>query len=296
MDLRQLEVFAGVYQLRSFSRAASALRLTQSTVSEHVRLLEEELGVRLFDRLGRESVPTRAGELLHGYARQMLALRVQARQALDEFLGQMSGLLTVGGSTIPGEYVLPALIGRFRERHPRVAITLHISDTRGTVQGVLDGQVDVGVVGADPANRALEAWPLMPDELVVAVPRAHPWMSRQEATLEELRAQPLVVREPGSGSREALERALETAGTSLADMDVIAEMGSTGAIKQAVKAGVGVSIISRRAVEDESRLGLLGCVTIRELKLARQFYVVTHAARSRSPLARAFVDFLKAAE
>jgi DNA-binding transcriptional LysR family regulator len=121
-------------------------------------------------------------------------------------------------------------------------------------------------------------------------------MSRQEATLEELRVQPLVVREPGSGSREALERALETAGTSLADMDVIAEMGSTGAIKQAVKAGVGVSIISRRAVEDESRLGLLGCVTIRELKLARQFYVVTHAARSRSPLARAFVDFLKAAE
>jgi DNA-binding transcriptional LysR family regulator len=295
VDLRQLEVFAGVYELRSFSRAASALRLTQSTVSEHVRLLEEELGVRLFDRLGRESVPTRAGELLHGYARQMLALRVQARQALDEFLGQVSGVLTVGGSTIPGEYVLPSLIGRFRERHPRVAITLHISDTRRTVQAVLDGAVDVGVVGADPGNRALEAWALMPDELVVAVPPGHPWRDREEATVDELRAQPLVVREPGSGSREALERALDAAGTSLGDMRVIAEMGSTGAIKEAVKAGVGLSIISRRAVEDESRLGLVGCVTIRELKMARHFYVVTHAARSRSPLARAFVDFLKTA-
>lgn len=296
MDLRQLEVFAGVYELRSFSRAASALRLTQSTVSEHVRLLEEELGVRLFDRLGRESVPTRAGELLHGYARQMLALRTQARQALDQFLGQVTGLLTVGASTIPGEYVLPPLIGRFRERHPRVSISLHISDTRGTVQAVLDGQVDVGVVGADPGNRALDAWALMPDELVVAVPPGHPWVGRREATLEELRAEPLVVRETGSGSREALERALDTAGASLAEMHVIAEMGSTGAIKQAVKAGVGLSIISRRAVEDESRLGLVGCVTIRELTVSRQFYVVTHAARSPSPLSRAFLEFLKIPE
>ena len=117
MDLRQLEVFAGVYELRSFSRTASALRLTQSTVSEHVRLLEEELGTRLFDRLSRETVPTRAGELLYGYARQMLALRTEARQALDQFLGQVTGTLLVGASTIPGEYVLP---GRHRPL-PRAA-------------------------------------------------------------------------------------------------------------------------------------------------------------------------------
>jgi DNA-binding transcriptional LysR family regulator len=292
MDLRQLEVFAGVYDVRSFSRAASALGLTQSTVSEHVRLLEEELATRLFDRLGRETVPTRAGELLYGYARQMLALRTEARQALDQFLGQVTGVLAVGASTIPGEYVLPPLIGRFRERHPRVSISLHIADTRGIVQAVADGQVEVGVVGADPGNRALDARPLMPDELVVVVPARHPWAGRSQATLEELRSEPLVVREPGSGSRQALERALEDAGMSLGAMNVVAEMGSTGAIKQAVKAGVGLSIISRRAVEDEFRLGLLAGVTLRELTVARQFYVVTHAGRSRSPLCRAFLEFL----
>ena len=206
MDLRQLEVFAGVYELRSFSRTASALRLTQSTVSEHVRLLEEELGTRLFDRLSRETVPTRAGDLLYGYARQMLPLRTEARQALDQFLGQVTGTLLVGASTIPGEYVLPAVIGRFRERHPRVAITLQISDTRGIVQAVLDGQVDVGVVGADPGNRALESRALMPDELVLVVPPGHRWNGRDEVTLDELRTEPLIVREPGSGSRQALER------------------------------------------------------------------------------------------
>src|SRR5262249_17968243 len=142
MDLRQLEVFAGVYELRSFSRTASALRLTQATVSEHVRLLEEELGTRLFDRLSRETVPTRAGELLYGYARQMLSLRSQARQAVDDFLGQITGTLLMGASTIPGEYVLPAVIGRVRGRPPRRAIPLQVSGTRGTLPAVLPRQGD----------------------------------------------------------------------------------------------------------------------------------------------------------
>jgi len=292
MDLRQLEVFAGVYELRSFSRTASALRLTQSTVSEHVRLLEEELGTRLFDRLSRETVPTRAGELLYGYARQMLALRSQARQVVDDFLGHVTGTLVIGASTIPGEYVLPAVIGRFRERHPRVAITLQISDTRGIVQAVLDGLVDAGVVGADPGNRGLEARALMPDELVLVVPPNHPWSGRSEASLIELQGEPLIVREAGSGSRQALERALDTTGLSLAEMQVIAEMGSTGAIKQAVKAGVGVSVMSSRAVDDECRHGLIARVRLKDLSVTRHFYVVTHASRSRSPLCRAFLDFL----
>ncbi len=118
------------------------------------------------------------------------------------------------------------------------------------------------------------------------------WFGRKLATLEDLKPEPLIVREPGSGSRQALERALEDAGTSLAGMRVVAEMGSTSAIKQAVKAGVGVSIMSRRAVEEECRHGLLWCVKLRDLPVTRHFYVVTHAGRSRSPLCQAFMDFL----
>jgi DNA-binding transcriptional LysR family regulator len=292
MDFRQLEVFAGVYELRSFSRTASSLRLTQSTVSEHVRLLEEELGTRLFDRLSRETVPTRAGELLYSYARQMLALRSQARQAVDDFLGQIAGTLLAGASTIPGEYVLPAVIGRFRERHPRVAITLQISDSRGIVQAVLDGQVDVGVVGADPGNRGLETRALMPDELVLVVPPGHRWSGRPEVSVDELKTEPLIVREAGSGSRQALERALEATGCSLGEMQIIADIGSTSAIKQAVKAGVGVSVMSRRAADDECRHGLIACVKLKDLVVTRHFYVITHASRSRSPLCRAFLEFL----
>src|SRR5262249_10380229 len=151
MDFRQLEVFAKVVETRSFSRAAEALRLTQSTVSEHVRLLEEEIGTRPFNRLGRKTVPTRAGARLDGYARRLLAMRTDALQALQQFLGQISGVLTVGASTIPGEYVLPPLIGRFREKFPQVTTTLQIADTQGIVEAVLEGRGGVGG-GGGPAG------------------------------------------------------------------------------------------------------------------------------------------------
>jgi DNA-binding transcriptional LysR family regulator len=294
VDFRQLEAFARVAETRSFSRAADALRLTQSTVSEHVRLLEDEVGTRLFDRLGRETVPTRAGELLYGYAQRLLGLRTEAQQALQQYLGQVTGTLTVGASTIPGEYVLPPLIGTFREKYPQVSLALQIGDSRGIGEAVLEGRVELGVVGALPEHRNLRAVELMPDELVAVVPPGHPWFARRQATLDELKPEALIVREPGSGSRQALETALHEAGTSLAHMRVIAEMGSTSAIKQAVKAGVGISIISKRAVDEECQHGLVGCVKIRDLRFTRQFYIITHTGRSRSPLCQAFLDFLLA--
>ena len=296
MDIRQLEVLAHVLETRSFSRAAEALRLTQSTVSEHIRLLEEEIGTRLFDRLGRETVPTRAGELLYGYARRILDLRTEARQALEQFLGRVSGVLKVGASTIPGEYVLPPLIGRYREKYPQVTIALQIGDSHGIAEAVLAGQVELGVVGAKPDHRGLDAIELMPDELVVVVPPGHPWVGRRQVTLDDLKPEPLIVREAGSGSREALETALNEVGPGLAGMRVIAELGSTSAVKQAVKAGVGISLISKRAVEEECQHGLLGCVKVKDLRVTRHFYIVTHAVRSRSPLCQTFLDFLRAAQ
>src|ERR671930_229176 len=157
MDLRRLEVFAKVAELGSFSRAAEALYLTQPTVSEHVRALEDELGVQLLDRLGRGASTTRAGQLLLGYAEKMLALSREARQAIDQFQGRLSGELVVGGSTIPGEYVLPALIGQFKAKYPDIAISLLIGDTRQVSEWLEEGRVEVGVVGARPPSRAGDA-------------------------------------------------------------------------------------------------------------------------------------------
>lgn len=294
MDLHQLQIFTKIVELRSFSRAAETLRLTQPTVSEHVRLLEEEIGGRLFDRLGRETVPTKAGELLYGYALRLLALQEEARRSLDRFLGKMSGTLSVGASTIPGEYVLPPLMGRFKEKYPEISISLLIQDTERVLELLLEGKVELGVVGARIEHRALEYSELMPDELVLVVPASHPWHGRKTVGLAEVRQEPLIIRERGSGSRYALERALAEAGVDRESLKIIGEMGSTQAIKQAVKAGVGLSIISKRAVEEECHHGILWCVRIKELPVSRHFFIVVHRDRTRSPLCEAFLDFLRA--
>ena len=292
MDARQLEIFVKVAELGSFSKAAEALFLTQPTVSEHIRGLEEELGVRLLDRLGRGAAPTKAGQLLLGYARRILELHREARQALDQFQGRMSGELVVAASTIPGEYVLPALIGRFKEKYPDIAISLLIGDTQRVVEWVLEGRAELAVAGAQIDHRALEYRELMPDELVLVVSAAHPWHGKKTATLEEVRAEPLIVRERGSGSRHALEKALAEVGLDLSDFRVVGEMGSTQAIKQGVKAGVGISLISKRAVAEECQHGTLHCVKVKDLRFSRAFYLVTSTTRSRSPLAEAFRAFL----
>jgi DNA-binding transcriptional LysR family regulator len=293
MDLRRLEIFAKVAELGSFSRAAEALFLTQPTVSEHVRGLEDELGVQLLDRLGRGATPTRAGQLCLDYARRILSLAREARQAIDQFQGRMSGELVVGGSTIPGEYLLPALIGQFKTKYPEISISLMIGPSREVTGWVEDGRVEVGVVGAHPSARVLESRELMSDELVLVVPSGHAWSGRAVVTLAEVRTEPIILRERGSGSRQAFERALEDAGLDLSAFRIAGEMASTQAIKQAVRAGVGLSLISKRAVEDECKARLLHCVKVKDLRVSRSFYLVTHRDRTRSPLANAFVEFVE---
>jgi DNA-binding transcriptional LysR family regulator len=292
MDLRRLEVFCKVYELKSFSRAGKACLLSQPTVSEHIRHLETHLDVRLFDRLGREVVPTRAGEILYNYARRMLNLKREARQTLERYLGKMSGDLELGGSTIPGQYILPTLIGRFRENFPDIFIKLVIADTMKITNMVLDGGLELGVVGAKIKNNKLQYEQLFDDELVLAVSPEHHWAQRSAIRLEELPQAPFIMREQGSGTRMTMLEILEQAGLDYQEFKVVAEMGSTDAIRQAIKAKVGVSILSRRAIADELQFEKLRHIPVKGLSLARHFYLVTHNKRSRSPIGEAFVEFL----
>src|SRR5256884_8305366 len=178
MDLRRLEVFAKVAELGSFSRAAEALYLTQPTVSEHVRALEDELGVQLLDRLGRGATPTRAGQLLLGYARRILGLAREAQQALDQFQGRMSGELVIGGSTIPGEYGLPPLIGTFKTKKPDISVSLLIGDSRQVGAWVEQGRAELAGGGARPPARPPQAPRLMPAEPGVVGARGPPRAAR----------------------------------------------------------------------------------------------------------------------
>ncbi|MBF0474421.1 MAG: LysR family transcriptional regulator [Deltaproteobacteria bacterium] len=291
MDIHRLELFCKVYELGSFSKAAEEIRLSQPTVSGHIMSLEESLNQKLFDRLQREVVPTRAGELLYGYAKKILSIRTQALEAMEAYGGRISGRIRLGGSTIPGQYILPELLGRFKRKYPDTTISLIISGTKRVGDMVLQNDADLGLVGAKINDQRLEHHPFTRDDLILVAPADHPWGKRKRVTPEELRTAPFIIREPGSGTRRSMLEAMEKVGVTLDQINVVAEMGSTEAIREAVKSGVGVSILSKRAVTNELALKQLVSIPIQNLNLTRNFYLIYRRGRTHSPLAKAMIEF-----
>lgn len=294
MDLWQLTVFCKVIEQKSFSKAGEIVHLSQPTISSHIKDLETHFNTRLVDRLARRTLPTKAGELLYDYARRLLALRDETETTMAEFLGKIRGRLVLGGSTIPGAYLLPRLIGQFNTRFPAVRIALIVDDTSQMISKLISGQVELAVVGARSDDVQLDQKQLLKDEMRVVVPSGHPWARRKQISLADLKAAPFIIREPGSGTLKSLEKSLHKQNCSINDFHVTAEMGSTEAVRQGIKNRVGISILSAIAVADDERSGALNTLAVKGLDLTRNFYLTTHKQRSLSPLCRAFVEFLQA--
>jgi DNA-binding transcriptional LysR family regulator len=293
VDIHRLEVFCKVVEMQSFTKAADAVFLTQPTVSEHIRALEELVEEKLVDRLGREVLPTPAGKILYQYARDIIRLRDEALQAIDRYKGSLSGRLTIGASTIPGTYILPELIGSFKARYPAIQITLHISDSAEVVDGIIDGTLEAGLIGAPWDDRRIILEEVFSDELVLAVHPGHPWAGRRAAALEDLAKEPFILRERGSGTRRVMVQALEAHGFNPARLHVVAEMGSTEAIRQGIKARIGVSILSSHAVAEDIQRGTIAGIELEGVSITRSFYLVQRKNRQSSPLCMAFLKHLR---
>ena len=293
MDLWQLQIFCKVVELKSFSKAGEAVHLSQPTVSSHIKDLEDHFGTRLVDRMSRQVQPTKAGELLYDYAHRLIVLRDKTEAAMAEFNGRIKGHLAIGGSTIPGGYLLPRIIGLYSKAYPEVRISLTVADTSQILSKVLSGRIEAGVVGARSNDKLLEQTALVDDEMRLVVPADHPWARRQRIKIKELLREPFIVRELGSGTLRSIEQQLQNKGYAISDFKVVAEMGSTEAIRQAIKSKVGLSILSTIAVTDEVQAGHLKTVIIEGLNLKRSFYLTTHKQRTPSPLCSSFMDFLK---
>ncbi len=293
MDLRKLESFCRVVEEKSFTRAAEAMLLAQPTVSEHVRNLEEQLGQKLVDRLGREVVPTPAGRLLYGYARRILTISRQAVEAVEQFGGTLTGRIMIGSGTIPGTYILPALIGQFRQQYPTIKTTLQITGSRNVGVRVLEGALEMGVVGARWKEERFIWERIFADELTLIVPPDHVLASRTHVTLQDIMAEPFVLREPASGTRQVFARILRRAGYRESMLKEVAEMGSTAAVTEAVKAGLGVAVVSRRAARDGIRCGTLAEVRLHGQDMNRHFYLILRKNRQLSPVTEVFLDFLR---
>ncbi len=294
IDFRHLETFCRVADLKSFSRAADDLFLTQPTVSGHILSLEHSLSLRLFDRTGREVRLTKAGEVFLRYASKILSSRKDLLNALSEFSQGIGGELSLGASTIPGDYILPKLMGDFKKEHPHFTLSLKIGDTKEVVQLVLQGDIELGMIGGKLNHHSLHYEKYEEDEIIVLVPSAHPLAKKKKADLSDLLKEPWIIREEGSGTQMAVEKALRTKGKSLKQFNGVIEMGSTSAMKEGVKAGLGLAFISKRAVEGELKEGLFSRINIEEIgPISRQLFIVFHRGRTLSPIGMEFLRFLR---
>jgi len=293
MELNQLRVFCAVVEKKSFSRASEAVFLSQPTVSLQIRALEQELGTRLLDRQGKEVSVTGSGKLLYGYARKILQIADEAEQAIARLKGLIMGEIIIGASTIPGEYILPGLLAVFKEKYPGIEINLAIGDTKEIIRKVLDHEVEIGFVGQKEKGEKLEFYGFSIEKLVLIAPVSPPLVPHDQITVEELKKVPFIIRESGSGTRSSIERKLHEFGVKEADFNIVMRVGSTAAVKKAVESGVGVSIISERAIENEIKLDLLKKVPIEGLELEREFFIVYRRGRSLSPATKALLAFLE---
>ena len=293
MDLWQLNIFCKVVELKSFSLAGKTVYLSQPTVSSHIKDLEEHFGCRLIDRLAKEAVPTKAGEILYRYATRLIALKDEAETALAEFHGKIKGKLVVGGSTIPGVYILPKMIGAFIQHYPDVTISLINGDTEEIINHIIEGFLEFGIVGAAAADKRILQEKLLQDELCLVVPSGHKWENRKAISLDMLLNEPFISREVGSGTLMSIQESLNKIGYNLGDLNVVSEMGSTEAVIQGIKSKVGISILSPIAITEELRTGTLKAMTVERLSLKRNFFLSFHKHRSGSPLGQVFRQFLK---
>ena len=292
-SFRELEIFCKVVELESFSKAAEAVFLVQASVSERIASLEKKIGTRLLDRLGRKVIPTAAGELLHKHATLLLEMKEAAQLEIESFLGLEQGEISMGGSTIPGEYILPDLIGRFNKKYPHLLVQLNIADSSEIENRILAGELEIGVIGSKSTRANLLCQKLWEDELVLAVPVRHPWARRKAISLHELRKTPFILREEGSGTLKILAAYLRDSGEDgTKALKVSARFGSSTAVKEGIKSGLGLSILSARAIDTEVKAGVLKALKVKGLLMSRSFFLIRNKLRIASPACKTMLDFL----
>ncbi len=293
METKQLQAFCAVVERRSFSQAAERLGVTQPAVSLQIRALEERFGKQLIDRSGRRVEPTEAGLALYRSAQRLLAVEDQLLADLaDEGTGELAGRLGIGASTGPGAHFVPLLLCEFAAAHPELHVALSIADTQAVIDRVVERDLELGIVGALRRHRGLEFEPIAQDEIVLAVPPGHPFAGR-EVTLDELRAETLVVMQEGAGVRHVIEDELRRAGLRVRELESRLEMGLQESVKSAVSAGYGVSFISRTAIEPETAAGRLATARVAGVEPLRQIYVVRLKGRTLTRAAEAFLEFAR---
>ena len=290
MDVRGLEVFLSVATHLNYTRAGEEVNLSQPSVSVRIRQLENELGVKLFEQLGKKVTLTEAGLVLIPHARRVITAIEDAQHAIDELQGLERGTLRIGASTTPGMYMVPQLIARFKDRYPKVEIHLGIKDTRQVEEGVIRNEFDFGFVGGHLAGDEIDVYPWLTDQIVLVVAPRHPLARKKSVNTDDLRREKFILRESGSATRAAIVTHLRAADLQV---EPVIEMENPESVKKAVQSGLGIAFISRFAVETELKAKSLIAVGVRGLDIRRELKIVYRKDKHLSRAARAFIEMAR---
>ena len=295
MDLWQLHIFVSVVENKSFSKASEAINLSQPTVSNHIKELEDYFQCRLLDRLGKITEPTKAGTILYQYSKELLTLREQAESALHDFLGKTKGNLFIGGSTIPSGYIIPKLIGSFSKQFPDICLELTAGDTLQIIQKIKKGKIEIGIVGAKIEDSQIKQERLVADEMKLIVPLNHKWAKKTFIDCSKLFEEKFIAREKGSGTWQSILKSMDNAGFNSKKLKINVTMGNTVSVIQGILNHVGISILSTIAVQDDIDKGRLKALSVKGLDLNRFFYLTLAEKRTLSPICKKFIEFIKIA-
>ncbi|MDA8441832.1 MAG: selenium metabolism-associated LysR family transcriptional regulator [Peptococcaceae bacterium] len=291
MNLHQLKIFAAVARLHSFSKAAVQLNLSQPTVSIHLQKLEESLGLELVEQLGKSIYLTPAGRVLFGYSESIISMLQEAERALAELKGSVKGIVHIGSSTTPGNFLLPTILAGFKHEHQTVELHVEVANSAGIAQKVLANELDFGVVGHGlTPNPSLRLLPLWQDNLIAILAPQNPLSAKTSLALTDFIGQNVILREQGSGTRLVIEESFARAGLAI---DPTMEFTGTEGIKHAVAANLGISIVSHAAAKMEESTGTLALRPIKGSKLTRQFYLIQHKDKQPSPIVATCIAYFQ---
>lgn len=294
MNLEYLRTYLEVVRLGSFSEVAKKLSISQPAVSFQIQKLERDLGVRLIDRGQKTIKLTDAGKRLLHFAEVVERERTRLMRDLDQLREEVTGNIVIAASTIPGEILLPPILGEFKALHPSVQARVDVSDSLTVISVVQTGDYDLGFCGTAPGSRELDYFKVAEDEIVLIVFPEHPFAKRKKISLMELEGEPLIFREETSGTQRSLKTLLSKAGVDIEKLSTSLVLGTSQAVVSAVEAGIGIAFVSNAAIKKSLALGLVKQVAVDGLQLSRDFYCVYRRERVVSRLLGEFIAFVQA--
>lgn len=293
MNLEYLATFIKVIEKKSFSKAAEELNLTQPAVSFQVQALERECKETLLDRSSTKLRLTQAGKVVYRYAQHLTKEERKMLEELADLKGIVKGELMLGASTIPGEYILPSLLSQFKKKYPLAQLHLEIGDSLSIAKQISQHQLDIGFIGSKFPKLNVVTEKFAADELYLTIPSTHPLSHQKKVTIKDTFKYPWVLREPGSGTRKTFLQELEKKGYSIADLNVVMELGSTQAVITAVASGLGISTVSEWALQPHLANQTIKALSIADLKLKRDFFLAYHPKTPLSRIQEAFINFVR---